>query len=87
MNYTLAEGTPILAVIRTTMGNLHVEQKFMKHSQVYFMKDIVIDPDLGSSNEHENHFASRGFFGFKLPKNSKGYDMIICHISNMTVTN
>ena len=81
--FLLKKGTPIIAAKRNSDGGLDVEPKIIKKDVMYFLEDLVIDPLYPSDNPSERHYAQRGFYGFHLTGRTKGYDLIICHNTNI----
>lgn len=87
--YSIRKGTPVLAAKRDEKGNLIVEPVVTKKDVLYTLEDLAIDPMFAvepmsaKDSQFERHFGQRGFFGFKLNPNSKGYELLICHGKNI----
>lgn len=81
--FLLEKGTPVIAAKRKEDGTLEVEPKVIKKEIMYFLEDLIIDPLHPSDNPCEKHYAQHGFYGFQLTGRTKGYDLIICHSSNI----
>lgn len=77
--FLMKKGTPVLAAKRNRKGELEVEPKVLKEDKMYFLEDLVVDPLNPTGNEDEKHYTDRGFYGFRLPTNSQGFTVLICH--------
>lgn len=85
--FIIKKGTSIIAAKKRENGMLDVEVKKTKRDAQYFFDDLVIDPLNPKGSIAERHFAVQGFFGFQLPPNKRGYDLLIVHSKNLLLEN
>lgn len=81
--FIIQEGTPVFGVKPNGWGIPVIEEKTMNEDKMYFLEDIAIDPlgkhGISPQNKFVAHFAGEGYYGFRIPENSKGYEFILVH--------
>lgn len=88
--WIVKEGTDAKAVIFSGYGSPTIVDTVIKEETLYFEEDIAIDPlgKFGASPQHNTiggDLAKKGYYGFKLPKNSKGYEVVLVHSIDVDV--
>lgn len=88
--FIVEEGTPVYAVSFANLLDPKVESKKVKKRKVYFIEDVAVDPigkvGIGpTSNLLGGSWASEGFYGFKLPNNSQGYEYMLVHTVDLDI--
>jgi hypothetical protein len=88
--FLIAEGTKVKAIKFNGLAQPQIEEKVIKEETMYFLEDIAIDPigkvDCGPQhNTIGGDWARKGFYGFKLPANKSGYDIILVHSNEVEV--
>lgn len=85
--FKIKKGTTVFAVRFKGKSVVITDQKVIKKQVLYTELDVKADPtgNLGDKSfPTAESFASEGFYGFQLPKNSKGYEMMYVHINDVT---
>lgn len=90
-------GTHAVA-LKMVNGIVTTEHVTLKRDVMYFEEDVMIDPlgrmgvnadgsSIGTLSDRTvgGAYQSRGYYGFKLPKNRKGYQGIFIHTSNLEI--
>lgn len=79
----------ILAV-KANKGGTTFYQKTTNKQSTYSIEDIIVDPmgrvGIGPDKDHPYAaWARDGFYGFRLPKNKRGYEMMLVHDRDLIV--
>jgi hypothetical protein len=88
--FVIEEGTRVNAIKFNGLAQPQIDEKVIKEQTLYFLEDIVIDPvgKIGCGPQYMTiggDWARKGYYGFQLPKNKSGYDIILVHSSDITV--
>jgi len=88
--FIVKEGTSVIAVNSKKYSSTILDNKIIKKETMYFLEDIRVDP-IGKVGEDPNHdsivdrWARQGYYGFELPENSQGYELMLVHNSDLVV--
>ncbi|WAB25108.1 hypothetical protein M3_0157 [Lysinibacillus phage vB_LfM_LysYB1] len=88
--FVLEVGTKAKAVKFNGLQQPVIEDKVIKKETMYFLEDLQVDPigKHGAGPQHNTiggDWARKGYYGFQLPKNSKGYDLLLVHSNDVIV--
>lgn len=88
--FIIKEGTEVIAVNFKKSSSATLDKKIVKKETMYFLEDIGVDP-IGKVGVGPNHnsiggrWARQGYYGFKLPENSQGYELMLVHDSDLVI--
>lgn len=88
--FMVNEGIPVYAVNFSQPLKPVLDKKVTKKKELYFIEDVQVDP-IGSvgigpnDNSIGSSWASEGFYGFQLPNNNQGYDLMLVHTADLEV--
>lgn len=71
-------------------GSPTIEDKVLKKEVMYFEEDVRIDPvgKFGCGPQHNTiggTWARKGFYGFQLPGNKSGFELLLVHASDIII--
>jgi len=88
--FLVKKGTEVTAVNFKQSSSSKLDKKVIKRDTMYFIEDIGVDP-LGkvgagpNSNTIGGQWARQGLYGFKLPENTQGYELMLVHGADIEV--
>lgn len=85
--WLVEKGTNAIAVKFNGLATI-TDKKVIKKEVMYFEEDIAIDPigTFGCGPQQKTiggQWASKGFYGFKLPENASGYTLLLVHTNDI----
>lgn len=89
--WIVKEGVKAQAVKFNGLQNPKIESKVIKKEVMYFEEDVAIDPigKFGCGPQYSKtiggDWARKGFYGFKLPNNKSGWDIMLVHANDIEV--
>jgi hypothetical protein len=88
--WLIKEGVEVIAVKFNGLAQPTFTKKEMKKEVMYFEEDVAIDPigKFGCGPQYNTiggDWARKGFYGFKLPENKSGYEIILVHTNDIIV--
>jgi hypothetical protein len=88
--WLIKKGTKGHAVKFNGVGSPNIDAKTLKEETYYFEEDVAVDPigKFGCGPGHNTiggDWARKGFYGFKLPKNKSGYDILLVHSTDIII--
>jgi len=88
--WLIKEGVIAQAVKFNGLASPTIENKIIKEEVMYFEEDVAIDPigKFGCGPQYNTiggQWARKGFYGFKLPENKSGYDILLVHTNDIVI--
>jgi hypothetical protein len=88
--FLIKKGTEVTAVNFKQSSSYKLDKKVIKRDTMYSIEDIGVDP-LGkvgagpNSNTIGGQWARQGLYGFILPENTQGYELMLVHGTDIEV--
>lgn len=88
--FVVNKGAQVFAVDFSNPLNHKIEKKKIKRESLYFLEDVQVDPagSVGVGPAHHSlggSWAAEGFYGFSLPVNDQGYDLMLVHSKDLSI--
>lgn len=88
--FVVKKGTEVFAAGFKKSSSVVLDKKITKEDKMYFIEDIGVDP-IGKVGTGPNHnsiggqWAREGYYGFKLPQNTQGYELMLVHDADLEI--